>query len=120
MKKILIVEDDPFLTEIYSEKLKKEGFLVEKTKDATECFQKLKEENFDLLLLDLVLPKMNGFEILKKIKKDFPGQKVAIVSNLGSKSDIERAFELGAVDFIVKVKFSLKEFVEKIKEILEK
>jgi DNA-binding response OmpR family regulator len=120
MKKILIVEDDPFLMEIYSKKLKKEGFLVEGAKEARECFEKLEKEKFDLLLLDLVLPKMSGFEILEKIKKDFLGQKVAIVSNLGSKSDIERAFELGAIAFIVKAKFSLEEFVKKIKEILEK
>jgi len=113
MKKILIVKDNPFLMEIYSKKLKKEGFLIEGAKDATECFEKLNEESFNLLLLDLVLPKMNGFEILEKIKKNFPGQKVAIVSNLGSKSDIERVFEMGAVDFIVKAKFSLQEFVKK-------
>jgi len=106
--------------EIYSEKLKKEGFLVKEAKDALECFENLNRENFDLLLLDLVLPKMSGFEILNKIKKDFPRQKVVVISNLGGKRDIERAFELGAIDFIVKAKFSLQEFVKKIKEILEK
>jgi|YelNatPaOPRAMG01_1025707.scaffolds.fasta_scaffold02036_14 DNA-binding response OmpR family regulator len=119
MKKILIVEDDPFLMEIYTEKLKKEGFLIEGISDSENFFEKLKEDHFDLILLDLVLPKMNGFEILEQLKKNFPEQKVVVISNLGSKRDIERCLELGAKDFIVKAKFSLQDFVKKIKEIVE-
>jgi len=68
MKKILIVEDDPFLIDIYTTKLKDSGFSVEVAKEGESALRKLNEEKFDLLLLDIVLPQIDGWEILEKVK----------------------------------------------------
>ena len=68
MKKILIVEDDPFLIDIYTTKLKDSGFSVEVAKEGESALRKLTEEKFDLLLLDIVLPQIDGWEILEKVK----------------------------------------------------
>lgn len=68
MKSILIVEDDPFLIDIYTTKLKDSGFSVEVAKEGESALRKLNEEKFDLLLLDIVLPQIDGWEILEKVK----------------------------------------------------
>lgn len=121
-KVILVVEDDRFLSRIYSTKLTKEGYEVVLAVEADEADRKLKEKKPDLILLDLVLPKRSGFEFLEEIKQnaDFKAIPVIILSNLGQEEDIARGKKLGAADYLVKANFSIQEVVEKIKKQLVK
>jgi two-component system response regulator VicR len=118
MKKILVAEDDKFLVNVLLSKLSKEGFEVIHAFDGEEALAKVCEKKPDLVLLDLVIPVKDGFEVLKEIKadealKDIP---VIILSNLGQDEDIKRGQELGAEDYLVKTNLSLGEVVEKIKQ----
>lgn len=117
--KILVVEDDKFLRELLVRKLYSEGFTVESAIDATGAFDILKHFTPSIILLDLILPGIDGFEILSRIKKDnaLAAVPVIILSNLGQKEDIERAMSLGAIDFMVKANFTLDEIVNKVRKI---
>jgi len=118
--KILVVEDDKFLRELLVRKLYSEGFTVESAIDATGAFDILKRFTPSIILLDLILPGIDGFEILSRIKKDdaLAAVPVIILSNLGQKEDIERAMSLGAIDFMVKANFTLDEIVNKVRKIV--
>ncbi|OGZ34653.1 MAG: hypothetical protein A2174_03140 [Candidatus Portnoybacteria bacterium RBG_13_41_18] len=120
MPKILIVEDDPFLSEMYATKLTQEHFEVETAIDGKEVLKKAKDLMPDLILLDIVLPKMDGFEVLQKIKKDPELQaiKVIALTNLGQKEEVEKGLQLGADDYIVKAHFTPSEVIAKVKQIL--
>ena len=124
MKKILLVEDDQFLIDIYTTKLKDSGFSVEVAKEGESALRKLNEEKFDLLLLDIVLPQIDGWEILEKIKNEKPktknleNLKIVILSNLGQKEEVERGLKLGATKYLIKAHYTPSEVVEEIKEIL--
>lgn len=117
VKKILIVEDDRFLRDLLLQKLEIEGFNVSVAIDGETGYKKVLEEKPDLVLLDLILPGIDGFQVLEKIKtiKDFSAP-VIILSNLGQKEDIERGLQLGARDYIVKAHYTPGEIVEKIKQ----
>ncbi len=118
MAKILVVEDDKFLREMISRKLEKERYEVVQAVDGEKGETKIKEEKPDIILLDLVLPGIDGFELLERVKKD-PDLKeipVIILSNLGQKSEVEKGLELGAVDFLIKAHFTPAEIVKKIRE----
>mgnify|MGYP001034159188 CR=1 FL=1 len=119
-KKILIVEDDKFLRELISRKLQQQGFSVSEAVDGTEGLQKAKEEKPDLILLDLILPGIDGFEVLTRIKQDpyISSIPVLILSNLGQKEEVERGLKLGAIDYLVKAHFTPSEIIEKVKGIL--
>lgn len=121
MKKIVIVEDDNFLMELMARKLTVENFEVVSAFNGEEGLKKIKEEKPDFVLLDLILPGINGFEVLEKLKndKETMGIPVVILSNLGQKDDIEKGFKLGAEDFLVKAYFTPGEIVEKIRSILK-
>jgi len=121
MKKILVIEDDVFLRRIISKKLLKEGYSVVEAIDGEKGLKAVKEEKPDLVLLDLVLPEMDGFEILDKVKKDPVIFKIPIIvlSNLGDKKDIEKGMKMGAADFLVKAHFTPGEIVNKIESILK-
>lgn len=119
-KKILVIEDDRFLRRLLLERLEDEGYSVDGAVDGEEGLKKAKETKFDLILLDLILPGIDGFEVLTNLKKeeslkDIP---VLILSNLGQKEEIEKGLKLGAIDYIIKAHFTLDEIVEKIKRIL--
>jgi len=120
MKKILIVEDDPFLGEMYAAKFTQEGFQTEVAMDGKIGLTKIKVFNPDLILLDIVLPKLDGFELLKKIKKksEFKGIPVVLLTNLGQKNEVEKGLRLGADEYIIKAHFTPTAVVAKIKEIL--
>lgn len=121
MSKILILEDDKFLRELMSRKLSDEGFEVIEAVDGEGGLEKTKEEDPDLILLDLILPGMDGFEVLSKIKDnpDLASIPVIILSNLGQREDVEKGLDLGAVDYLVKAHFTPNEIIEKAKEALE-
>jgi len=117
-KKVLVVEDDHFLAKIYKIKLAKENINAEICSDGEVALEIIKKEKPALILLDMVLPGMSGFEILEKIRKE-PGLKktpVIILSNLGQDADIARGKELGVLDYFVKSDISIHEVVRKIKE----
>lgn len=117
MKSILLIEDDPFLIDIYTTKLKEAGFNVDFATNGEKGLRKLAEKKFDLLLLDIVLPQIDGWEILEKIK-DLEDLKIAVLSNLNQKEDVEKAFRLGATRYLIKAHYTPKEVVEEIKRLL--
>lgn len=120
MAKILIVEDDRTLVKMYQIKLTLENFEVEVAYDGEEGLEKLKSVFPDLVLLDLAMPKMDGFEFLEKMMVDSSLKKIPVVvlSNLGQESDVEKAKKLGARDYLIKVNLTPKQVVEKIKPYL--
>ncbi|MFA5086992.1 MAG: response regulator [Candidatus Paceibacterota bacterium] len=119
-KKILIIEDDKFLRELMVRKLSSLQFDVVSAVDGEDGLEKIKSEMPNVVLLDLILPGINGFEVLERAKKDPATAKVPIIilSNLGQSEDIEKGLKLGAQDFLVKAHFTPQEIVNKLKSIL--
>ncbi|HBB65114.1 MAG TPA: response regulator [Candidatus Vogelbacteria bacterium] len=120
--KILIVEDDEFLRSLTAKRLEKEGYVVAVAVDGESALVTAAQERPDLIFLDLLLPGLDGFEVLGKLKANTELKVVPVVvfSNLGQKEDIERAKQLGANEFLVKANFTLDDVVLKINEILKK
>ncbi len=121
MSKILVVEDDKFLREMITRKLDKEGYDVSQAVDGEEGLEKIREIKPDLILLDLIMPGVGGFEVLEEAKDDpeISDIPIVILSNLGQKSEVERGLDLGAEDFMIKAHFTPKEIIKKVKEIIE-
>lgn len=119
-KKIILVEDDPFLRSLMMIKLQKEGFNVTEAFDGEDGLKKVGELKPSLVLLDLILPGINGFDVLQKLKSDNATSyiPVIILSNLGSRTDVEKGLKLGAYDFMIKAHFTPEEIVEKVKNAL--
>lgn len=119
-KKILLVEDDPFLSEIYVTKFEEAGFNVSVAGDGSLGLQKVKEENPDILMLDIVMPNVDGFELLRLLKQEQATKNIPVVilSNLGEQEDVERGFKLGALMYIIKAHYTPTEVVAKVKSIL--
>src|SRR3989338_3485761 len=122
MAKIIIVEDDPFLLSILAEKLKEADFDIETAIDGEDGLNKIKSSNFDLVLLDMVLPKIDGFKILEELRDGSQVKKTSVIvlSNLYDKNSIDKAILLGAKDYIVKAYNTPEEIVFKIKSFLVK
>ena len=121
MKKILFVEDEAALQEAFGEVLKQAGYKVITALDGEIGLRLAGSENPDLILLDLVLPKLHGFEVLKKLKtnkktKDTP---VIVLTNLEKVEDVEMAIKLGAKNYLVKTQYNLEEVITKIKKIIK-
>lgn len=121
MPKILIIEDDKFLRELIAKKLIQEGYEISEAIDGEEGIKKIKEEKPDLILLDLILPGIDGFEVLSRAKEDpiLSSIPVIILSNLGQREDIEKGLKMGAVDYLIKAHFTPGEIIEKIKNALK-
>lgn len=120
-KTILIVEDDLFLSNLLTTKFKKAGINVVKAFDGDEAIQALRTYKPNLMLLDIIIPKKSGFEVLEEIQGD-PGLKktaVIIVSNLGQEGDIERGRSLGAIAYFVKAQVSIDDIVNQSKKFLD-
>lgn len=119
-KTILVVEDDKFLRELMSQKLTKEGYKTIEAVDGEEGLKKIKDERPGLVLLDLILPGIDGFEVLSKMREDpsLGEIPVIILSNLGQREDVERGLKLGAADYLIKAHFTPGEIIEKIKGVL--
>lgn len=119
-KLILLVEDDSFLAGMYSTKLKMEDFEVELADNGEDALKMVQKNVPDLVLLDIILPRMDGFEVLKSIKnspktKDVP---VILLTNLGQKKDVDKGLSLGAEDYLIKAHFMPNEVIDKIKKTL--
>lgn len=118
--KILVVEDDKFLASAYKVKLEKERNEVVVAKDGQEALLLLENFSPNVIVLDLVMPNMDGFDLLKNIKLSEKHKNIPIVvaSNLGQKEDIDKAMKLGATDFIVKSDLSMDDVVNKISSVV--
>jgi len=116
MKKILFIEDESTLQKTLGTVLTKEGYQVVSALDGEIGFRMAKKEKPDLILLDLILPKMNGFDVLKSIKAEETIKEIPIIvlTNLESMEDIQKALDLGAATYLVKANYSLEEVLEKI------
>lgn len=116
--KVLIVEDDKFLQKILVLKFSSDGFDVRAASDGEEAVALIRAERPDLVILDLIMPKLNGFEVLTNIRTDAATRKlpVIVLSNLGQDEDKKRAAEMGVADFLVKSDISIQEVVQKAKE----
>lgn len=123
-KKILVVEDDQFLRELYVDILRTEGFLVDYAMDGEEGYQKMFTGGFDLILLDIMLPKMDGLKILEMLKNErkplSPNGAIVILSNMDQDSAIARAISMGAQGYMVKSEQTPEQVVNKVKEYLKK
>jgi len=120
VKRILLAEDDRFLRRAAEAALKRAGFTVLAAADGEEALRMARAEKPDLVLLDLIMPKLQGFEVLKALKAD-PGTAtipVVVLSNLGQDGDVRRALEGGAVAYLVKANLSLDELVARARETL--
>ena len=120
--KVLIVEDDVMLNKIYQTKLGIVGYKVFAAYDGEEGIKKMEETLPNIVLLDLMLPKKNGFEVLETVKQNIKLNHIPVIilSNLGQGDDIERGKALGADDFLVKSNVKLETVLEKIEQVLQK
>ena len=118
--KILLIEDDPFLLSMYATKFELEGFEIISADDGEKALKAASKEKPDIILLDVLLPKMDGFEVLKELKKNEETKAVPVIllTNLSQRDDVEKGLALGAVDYLIKAHFMPTEVVEKIKKIL--
>lgn len=120
-KNILLVEDEPLLGNLLKQRLEREGISVMLKRDGEEALSALRGFKPDLILLDIILPKISGFEVLEQLKIDPQIERapVIIVSNLGQDSDIAKGQSLGAVQYFVKAKLSIEDLVEQAKLLLQ-
>jgi len=119
--KILLVEDDPFLLSMYTTKFEAEDFKVVIADDGEKGLRLAEKENPHIILLDIMLPKMDGLTVLENIRKNNKIKNVPVIllTNLSQKDEINRAMELGAADYLIKAHFMPSEVVEKIKKALK-
>lgn len=118
--KILFVDDDNFLRKVYKAELSEQGYEVILAADGDEGLEKAKITDPDLIILDMIMPQKNGFEVLMELQKN-PSTKntpVIILSNLGQEDDIKKGLDLGAVDYLVKDNITLSTIVDKVSQYL--
>ena len=118
--KILIVEDDPLMSRLYSKVFTIEGYDVRTAPDGEEGLSEVHKDVPTIMLLDVMMPKMNGLELLEKLKADPATKKIPVImlTNLAGQADAEKAITLGAVKYIVKSEYEPKAIVNMVKEIL--
>lgn len=119
-KKILLVEDEDFIRDLYFRQLTREGFLVKVAIDGQSGLNMLKNENFDLLLLDIMLPGMNGLQVLREFKTQNPNSPMItiLLTNLGQEAVIKEGFELGAQAYLIKASYTPDQVVQEVKNAL--
>ncbi|MGB3988549.1 MAG: response regulator [Minisyncoccales bacterium] len=123
MKKIFIVEDDPFLVDIYVTKFEEKGYSVEAVRDGEEALGVIKEREFDIIILDINLPKMSGWDVLRRLRENDKSQesKVIILSNAVLEEDSRRMMdEFGVSKYIVKIYYTPEEVVKEVEECLHR
>lgn len=119
-KKILLVEDEDFIRELYQRQLTKAGFMVKTAADGTTALNDLGNETYDLILLDIMLPEMNGLQILREFKTKNPNSKtiVMLLTNLGQEAVIKEGFELGAQAYLIKASYTPDQVVSEVRNAL--
>lgn len=118
MKKILIVEDEEIILELLQRKLRQEGYEISIARDGKEGLEVMKEVKPDLILLDIIMPKMGGFEVMEAMQED-PELKqipIIVISNSGQPVELDRAQRLGAKDWLIKTQFDPQEVIDKVKK----
>ncbi|MDA3815039.1 MAG: response regulator transcription factor [Patescibacteria group bacterium] len=121
-EKVLIAEDDLFISEVYFAKLSSEGFDVTLADNGEDALKKIEQLNPDVVLLDILMPKMDGWEVLNRIRQDNKNKDVIVImlTNVGDKEAIDKALKAGANDYFIKSFFTPEEIVSKIRGLLEK
>lgn len=121
MKKVVIVEDESFLLKALNMQLLNNDFEVLSAEDGEAGLELVRESLPDIVLLDIILPKMNGFDVLAELKKDKKTKKIPVIilSNLGQDEEKKKGLKLGAVDYYVKASTSLDEITQKVKKVLK-
>ncbi len=117
-KKIILVEDEEIILNLLQRKLTLEGYDVLIAKDGEDGLKKMREEKPDLVLLDIIMPKKGGFEVMEEMQKDNTLKEIPIIviSNSGQPVEIDRAQKLGAKDWLIKTEFDPQEVIEKVKK----
>ena len=115
-KKILLIEDEEIITDLLERKLTKEGYCVDVARDGEQGLEKMRNDKPDLVLLDIVMPKLGGFEVMERMRKDkeLNSIPVIIISNSGQPVELDRAKELGASDWLIKAQFDPQEVLDKV------
>ena len=122
MKKILFIEDESALQKTFRDVLEKEGYQMISALDGESGLRLAKSQKPDLILLDLILPRKDGFEVLKELKEDEATKEIPVIvlTNLEDIESVEKAIELGATTYLVKAQYTLEEVIQKVKKALEK
>lgn len=122
MYKILIIDDDPFILDMYTLKFRERGFDIDSARDGQDGVKKARDYKPDVILLDVVMPILDGFDVLRKLKSgpETKNIKIVLLTNLGQKEEVERGAALGADDYVIKAHFTPGEVVERVKKLLEK
>lgn len=120
--KVIIIEDDEILSRVITEELRDSGLEAIQAFDGVQGLKAVKEKKPDLVLLDIMMPKMNGFEVLGEISNDMTLKNIPVImlTVLGSDDDIKKGLQMGAKDYIVKSQHAVAEIVEKVKQFLKK
>lgn len=115
-KKILLVEDEEIMIDLLQKKLTKEGYEISVAKDGEEGLKAMREVKPDLILLDIIMPKIGGFEVMEEMGKDknLKDIPVIVISNSGQPVEIDKAQKLGAKDWLIKTEFDPQEVVDKV------
>jgi len=119
-RRILLVEDDRFLRKAAETTLKQQGYTVTTAADGEEALRVARSAPLDLILLDLIMPKLNGFDVLQALKKDTPTAQIPVIilSNLGQDRDVQQAMDAGAAAYFIKTDLSLHALVKRVEETL--
>jgi CheY-like chemotaxis protein len=119
---ILLIEDEEVLANMYETKFKNEGFKIRKALDGEEGLKLVAEEKPELILLDIIMPKLDGFSVLKRLKANEATKNIPVVllTNLGQNEDVDKGQKLGAMGYLVKANLTPSEVVNKVKEFLNK
>lgn len=122
MQKVLLVEDDEMLHGMYTQKFKNQGYAVLSAYNGADGLKIAEAEHPDIILLDVIMPKMDGFVALKKIRKGTTTANIPVIllTNLGQEEDVRKGRELGANDYFIKANHTPQEVVEKVKVLLNK
>lgn len=119
-KRILLVEDDPLLQKLYQDILKDEKINVDSAVDGETAFAKMKKGGYDLILLDIMIPKMTGIEVMKKLQTDKPdkiNKKIVFLTNMDKGNDIDEVKKMGT-EYLIKSNFNPEEFIQKVNSYL--
>lgn len=121
-KRLILIEDDDLIRELYKDEFTAAGFTIEAYPNGQDGLEALEMHQYDLLLLDIMLPDTNGLEVLKKVKQ-LPNNKdilVVLLTNLGQDSIIKEGFKLGADAYLIKLAYNPDQIVKEVRDILEK
>lgn len=120
--KVLLVEDDLMIVEMYKMRFEEEGYAVLVTDKGSEAIEIAEKEKPDIILLDVILPEVDGFTVLQKLKNDIKTKEIPILllTNLGQESDKEKGLQMGAADYFIKAQHTPVEVIQKIKELINK